>query len=56
MYYLDGSKFIAKLVDVNGTPIADATVKFIINGVTYERITDANGTASLNIKLLDGFV
>ena len=54
MYYLDGSKFIAKLVDVNGTPIADATVKFIINGVTYERITDANGTASLNIKLLDG--
>ena len=54
MYYLDGSKFIAKLVNVNGTPIANATVKFVINSVTYERITDVNGTASLNINLNDG--
>ena len=54
MYYLDGSKFAAKLVNVNGTPIANATVSFTINNVTYNRITDANGNAYLNINLNDG--
>ena len=54
MYYLDSSKFVAKLVNVNGTPIAGATVLFTINNVIYDRITDVNGNAYLNITLNDG--
>ncbi len=49
MTYRDGSKFEATLVDTNGNPLADVDVIFNINGVFYNRATDKNGIAKLNI-------
>jgi hypothetical protein len=54
MKYRDGSKFEAKLVDGKGNPFAGQTIKFNINGVFYNRNTDANGIARLNINLMAG--
>ena len=33
---------------------ASQTIKFNINGVFYDRTTDANGIAKLNINLMSG--
>ena len=46
--------FETKLVDGQGNPLANETVKFNINGVIYDRITDSNGIAKLNINLQKG--
>ena len=54
MKYRDGTKFEAKLVDGNGNPFASQKITFNINGVFYERITDSNGIARLNINLQAG--
>ena len=54
MIYNDGSRFKAVLLDADGNPIANATLVFAINGVSYDRITDANGTASIGINLAYG--
>ena len=54
MTYKDGSKFAVSLVDGQGKALANATVTFNINGVFYNRTTDANGTARLNINLIAG--
>ena len=54
MKYLDGSKFEVKLVDKQGNIIAGQSVNFNINGRFYDRTTDANGYARLNIKLPGG--
>ena len=54
MKYLDGSKFEAKLVDGQGKALANAKITFNINGVFYERLTDENGIARLNIRLMAG--
>ena len=54
MKYKDGSKFEAKLVDGQGKPYAGQKVTFNVNGVFYERTTDANGIARLNINLMAG--
>ena len=54
MTYKDGSKFIAKLLDGKGRPLAGSNVTFNINGVFYNRITDVNGEAKLNINLMPG--
>ena len=35
-------------------PLANETVTFNINGVLYNRITDINGIAKLNINLQKG--
>ena len=51
MIYKDGSRLYAVLVNGKGNPIANATISFTINGVTYNRTTNANGTASLAINL-----
>lgn len=53
MKYLDGSKFTAKLTN-NGLPIGDVYVKMTINGVSYFRLTNSNGIASLAINLREG--
>ena len=50
----DGSKFEAKLLDGNGNPFGSRVVTFNINGVLYERLTDAMGIARLNINLQAG--
>ncbi len=51
MYYMDGTAFTIKVLDGQGKPLANTTVKFNINGVLYGRVTDENGIAKLNIKL-----
>ncbi len=48
-------QFIVKLCDDTGKTVgAGETVRFNINGVFYNRITDANGFAKLNINLMPG--
>ena len=54
MKYMDGTQFLANLVDGHGKPYAEQTVKFNINGVEYNRVTDSNGQAALNIRLIPG--
>ncbi|MBQ9026067.1 MAG: Ig-like domain repeat protein [Methanobrevibacter sp.] len=50
----EAGAFEAKLVDGQGNPYANQIVSFNINGVLYNRTTDANGIAKLNINLLPG--
>ena len=54
MTYLDGTQFKATLVDGQGNPLAGALITFNINGVLYNRTTDENGIAKLNIRLMAG--
>ena len=54
MFYHDGSRLVAKLTDFQGKPIVNATIYFSINGVTYAKTTDANGTASIGLNLESG--
>ena len=51
MFYHDGTRLIAKLTDFQGKPIVNATIYFSINGVTYAKTTDVNGTASMGLNL-----
>ena len=51
MKFRDGSKFEAKLLDGQGNPFAGQKITFNINGVFYDRTTDENGIARLNINL-----
>ena len=52
--YQAGGKYSVTLVDEQGNPIANKTVKLNINGVFYNRDTNENGTAYLNINLIPG--
>ena len=54
MKYMDGSQFKAQLVDGKGKPYPKQDVRFNINGVFYNRPTDSDGVAKLNIRLLSG--
>ena len=54
MVYHDGTRLVAKLTDYQGKPIVNATIYFSINGVTYAKTTDANGTASIGLNLESG--
>ena len=54
MKYRDGTKFEIKLLDGRGNPFAAQKITFNINDVFYERITDENGIARLNINLMAG--
>ena len=54
MTYQDGSKFVATLLDGQGNVYSGQTVRFNINGVFYDRVTDSNGQARLNINLQPG--
>lgn len=53
-YYRNGTQFYATVLDFNGNPLANTTVMFNINGVFYNKTTDENGTAKLNIWLRPG--
>ena len=54
MKYMDGSNFTAQVLDGKGTPLANQTVSFNVNGVFYHRITNEDGIASLRIRLMAG--
>ena len=54
MYYRDGSKFVATLLDGQGKALSGQNITFNINGVFYIRMTDGNGVARLNINLMSG--
>jgi len=54
MIYKDGTRMVAVLTDYKSNPIANATVYFSINGVTYVRFTDVNGSASIGLNLGSG--
>ena len=54
LYYKNGTKFIVAFKYSNGTGIAGEKIAITINGVTYNRVTDDNGEAKLNINLDSG--
>ena len=54
MSYRDGDGFKLTLTDNNGHGIGGQLVFITINGKTYNRTTDINGKAKLNINLLPG--
>ncbi|MBQ9025766.1 MAG: hypothetical protein IJ104_05230 [Methanobrevibacter sp.] len=54
MHYMDGSTFDVSLNDNAGNIMRNSRIRFNINGVMYERYTDDNGIARLNIRLMPG--
>ena len=52
--YGSSETFDAHLVDTKGKVYAKQNITFKVNGVSYNRTTDENGTARLNIRLLPG--
>lgn len=52
--YGSDEKFNATLVNTKGQAYANQTVTFNVNGVSYNRTTDKNGIAGLNINLMPG--
>ena len=55
LFYQNGTKFEATVLNGDGTPVgAGEVVKFNINGVIYNKTTDANGIARLGINLNPG--
>jgi hypothetical protein len=54
MAYKDESKFEVKLLDGMGKVYSGQKIIFNINGVFYERTTDSDGIARLNINLMAG--
>ena len=53
-YFNGPERFIVNVTDAKGNPLTNKSVNITINGVTYTRITDENGTASLNLRLGSG--
>ena len=49
-----GTQYYAKFLDDFGNPLVNGNVTFNINGVLYEKQTDSEGIAKLNINLLPG--
>ena len=54
MSYMDGQRFEAKLINGQGNPFEGQKILFNINGVFYNRTTDGDGIARLNINLIPG--
>ena len=52
--YRNGTQYYAMFLDGDGSPLVGSSVTFNINGVFYERQTNASGVARLNINLLPG--
>ena len=53
-YYKNATQFYATLVDSEGNILSDTTITFNINGRLYERKTNENGSARMNINLIQG--
>ena len=54
MNYKDGSTFNVTVLNGQGKPLVNAVVTFNVNGVFYNRTSDSNGIAKLNINLISG--
>ena len=53
-YYRNTSQFYIDLIDGKGNPVSGVNITMNINGVFYNRTTNENGTARLNINLPPG--
>ena len=53
-YYRNDSVYSVKVLDGKGNPLANADVKFNINGIFYTRQTNDSGYANLNLRLQPG--
>ncbi|MEE1156743.1 MAG: hypothetical protein U0K80_04940, partial [Methanobrevibacter sp.] len=53
-YFRNASQFYISLSNGEGSPIAGIHITMNINGVFYNRLTNENGTAKLNINLEPG--
>ena len=53
-YYRNASQYYALILDYEGNPLADTNVSMNINGVFYNRTTNASGVVRLNINLPAG--
>jgi len=53
-YFRNASQFYISLIDVAGKLVPNATITMNINGVFYNRTTNENSTAKLNINLEPG--
>ena len=51
MVYHDGTRLVAKLTDYQGRPIVNDIIYFTINGKTYVKTTDDNGTVYMRLNL-----
>ena len=51
MIYHDGTRLVAKLTDYQGRPIVNDIIYFTINGKTYAKTTDDNGTVFMGLNL-----
>ena len=52
--FRNATQYVASFIDTQGNPLANQGVTFNINGVMYNRNTDDNGTARLNVWLNPG--
>ena len=52
--YGNPDQYKAKLVDGVGKPVNGVNITMNINGIFYNKLTDSNGVASLNINLMPG--
>jgi C1A family cysteine protease len=53
-YYRNASQFDIALINTEGKPVAGKNITMNINGIFYNRTTNENGTARLNINLPPG--
>ena len=54
IHYASGETYDVTLLDSQGKPLVGEDVSININGIFYNKVTDANGIAKLNINLLPG--
>ena len=53
-YYKNDSQFVARILDSQNNPVPNVKVSFKIKNKVYNKTTDNNGIASLNINLAPG--
>ena len=53
-YFNGPERFVVTVTDYQGKPLANKSVTIVINGVTYNRKTNVNGTTSVALGLSSG--
>ena len=53
-YFKGSERFVVTVTDNKGNPLANKTVTIVLNGVTYTRTTNVNGTTSVALGLNSG--